>query len=49
MPMLRVVEARSLSSSVSIFSRTRLFTRRHQLQIVDRLGQEIVGAGLQAA
>ena len=27
MPILRVVEARSLSSSVSVFSRTRLFTR----------------------
>ena len=49
MPMLRVVEARSRSSSVSIFSRTRLRTRVISCEIVDRLGQEVVGARLQAA
>ena len=37
------------SSSITIFSRVSERTRANSSDVVDRLGQEIVGAGLQAA
>ena len=43
------VTARMRNSSVTIFSRTSERTRAISAISVDRLGEEIVGAGLQAA
>ena len=49
MPMLRVVEARSRELVGQQLQPDQALHARHQLQVVDRLGQEIVGAGLEAA
>ena len=48
MPICSSVEARISISSVSILRRARFFTRVIERDVVDRLGQEVVGARLEA-